>query len=45
MILVRETEVYSTPSFRMDRQTLEAYDHDAAAFANEWETQPPPVDM
>ena len=29
----------------MDRQTLEAYDHDAAVFANEWETQPPPVEM
>jgi SAM-dependent methyltransferase len=29
----------------MDRQTLDAYDHDAAAFANEWETQPPPIDM
>lgn len=29
----------------MDRQTLNAYDQDAAAFANEWETQPPPLDM
>jgi SAM-dependent methyltransferase len=29
----------------MDRQTLDAYDHDAAAFANEWEAQPPPVDI
>lgn len=29
----------------MDRQTLNAYDQDAAAFANEWETQPPPADM
>src|SRR5579871_6973193 len=45
MILVRKTEVSSTPSFQMDRQTLDAYDQDAAAFANEWETQPPPVDM
>ena len=29
----------------MDLKTLEAYDHDAAAFANGWEAQPPPVDM
>jgi SAM-dependent methyltransferase len=45
MILMRETEVSSTASFQMDRQTLDAYDHDATAFANEWETQPPPIDM
>ncbi|MGC1780023.1 MAG: class I SAM-dependent methyltransferase [Xanthobacteraceae bacterium] len=29
----------------MDRQTLGAYDHDAAAFADEWEAQPPPADV
>jgi hypothetical protein len=29
----------------MDRQTLGAYDHDAAAFAKEWEAQPVPVDV
>jgi hypothetical protein len=29
----------------MDRQTLGAYDHDAAAFAQEWEAQPVPVDV
>jgi SAM-dependent methyltransferase len=45
MILMCETEVSSTASFQMDQQTLDAYDHDAAAFANEWETQPPPIDM
>ncbi|HXW28247.1 MAG TPA: class I SAM-dependent methyltransferase [Xanthobacteraceae bacterium] len=29
----------------MDRETLGAYDRDAAAFAYEWETQPAPSDM
>jgi len=29
----------------MDRGTLEAYDRDAAAYADDWETQPPPSDM
>jgi SAM-dependent methyltransferase len=29
----------------MDQRTLAAYDRDAAAFANEWETQPPPSDL
>jgi len=29
----------------MDRDTLEAYDRDAAAYADDWETQPPPSDM
>jgi SAM-dependent methyltransferase len=34
-----------TPSLQMDRQTLEAYDDAAAAFAKEWEAQPVPVDV
>lgn len=29
----------------MDRQTLAAYDKDAAAFATDWHEQPPPVDL
>jgi SAM-dependent methyltransferase len=29
----------------MDRQTLSAYDRDAAAFAKDWHEQPPPVDL
>ena len=29
----------------MDRDTLEAYDRDAATYADDWETQPPPSDM
>ena len=29
----------------MDRDTLDAYDRDAAAFAEDWETQPAPSDM
>ena len=29
----------------MDRTTLGAYDHDAAAFADDWEAQPVPTDM
>ena len=29
----------------MDHGTLEAYDRDARAFAEDWETQPPPVDL
>jgi SAM-dependent methyltransferase len=29
----------------LDRETLGAYDRDAAAFAYEWETQPAPSDM
>jgi SAM-dependent methyltransferase len=29
----------------MDRDTLSAYDRDAAAFAEDWETQPTPWDM
>ena len=29
----------------MDRATLGAYDRDAAAFADDWEAQPMPVDM
>ena len=29
----------------MDRQTLAAYDKDAAAFAADWHEQPPPVDL
>lgn len=30
---------------QLDRETLGAYDHGAAAFADEWEAQPPPADM
>jgi len=29
----------------MDRKTLAAYDHDAAAFAKGWHEQPAPVDL
>ena len=29
----------------MDRTTLAAYDHDAAAFANDWHEQPAPTDL
>jgi 2-polyprenyl-3-methyl-5-hydroxy-6-metoxy-1,4-benzoquinol methylase len=29
----------------MDRATLAAYDHDAAAFANDWHEQPAPADL
>jgi SAM-dependent methyltransferase len=29
----------------MDRETLAAYDHGAAAFAQEWHAQPAPVDL
>lgn len=29
----------------MDRKTLAAYDHDAAAFAKDWHEQPAPVDL
>ena len=29
----------------MDHGTLEAYDRDAVAYAEDWETQPPPSDM
>lgn len=29
----------------MDRQTLAAYDKDAAAFARDWHEQPPPTDL
>ena len=29
----------------MDRQTLAAYDNNAAAFARDWHEQPPPVDL
>jgi SAM-dependent methyltransferase len=29
----------------MDRPTLAAYDHDAAAFAKDWHEQPAPVDL
>ena len=29
----------------MDRQTLAAYDHDAAAFAKDWHEQPAPTDL
>ena len=29
----------------MDRATLAAYDHDAAAFAEDWHAQPAPVDL
>src|SRR5229473_3819533 len=29
----------------MDRQTLGAYDHDAAAFAKDWHEQPAPLDL
>ena len=29
----------------MDRLTLAAYDHDAAAFAKDWHEQPPPHDL
>jgi SAM-dependent methyltransferase len=29
----------------MDRQTLAAYDGDAAAFAKDWHQQPPPTDL
>ena len=29
----------------MDRQTLAAYDRDAAAFATDWHEQPPPTDL
>src|SRR5271168_3177971 len=29
----------------MDRQTLAAYDKDAAAFAKDWHDQPPPTDL
>jgi SAM-dependent methyltransferase len=29
----------------MDRPTLSAYDHDAAAFARDWHAQPAPVDL
>jgi SAM-dependent methyltransferase len=29
----------------VDRQTLAAYDNDAAAFAKDWHEQPPPVDL
>jgi SAM-dependent methyltransferase len=32
-------------SAAMDRSTLTAYDRDAAAYADDWETQPPPSDM
>jgi SAM-dependent methyltransferase len=46
MILVREIgNVLDAESLQMDRQTLGAYDHDAAAFAKEWEAQPVPVDV
>ena len=29
----------------MDRQTLNAYDRDASAFAKDWHEQPPPTDL
>jgi SAM-dependent methyltransferase len=29
----------------MDRKTLAAYDHDAAAFAKDWHEQPAPIDL
>lgn len=29
----------------MDRETLAAYDNDAAGFAREWHEQPPPIDL
>ena len=29
----------------MDRQTLAAYDKEAAAFAKDWHEQPPPIDL
>src|SRR5882757_8519438 len=29
----------------MDRKTLAAYDHDAAAFAKDWHEQPAPTDL
>jgi SAM-dependent methyltransferase len=29
----------------MDRETLNAYDRDAATFADDWETQPAPADL
>ena len=29
----------------MDRATLAAYEHGAAAFARDWHEQPPPVDL
>jgi SAM-dependent methyltransferase len=29
----------------LDRQTLAAYDKDAAAFAKDWHEQPPPIDL
>jgi SAM-dependent methyltransferase len=32
-------------SSRMDHGTLKAYDRDAQAFAEDWETQSPPVDL
>jgi SAM-dependent methyltransferase len=46
MILVREIgNVLDAESLQMDRQTLGAYDHDAASFAKKWEAQPVPVDV
>lgn len=33
------------PGHAADRQTLAAYDKDAAAFAKDWHEQPPPVDL
>jgi SAM-dependent methyltransferase len=30
---------------RLDEETVNAYDRNAAAFSGEWEAQPPPVDM
>ncbi len=29
----------------MDRETLAVYDHGAASFADDWHTQPAPVDL
>jgi 2-polyprenyl-3-methyl-5-hydroxy-6-metoxy-1,4-benzoquinol methylase len=33
------------PDHAADRQTLAAYDRDAAAFAKDWHEQPPPTDL
>jgi SAM-dependent methyltransferase len=45
MIFRHEIGIFLQRACELDRETLEAYNHDAVAFANEWEAQPPPADM
>ena len=43
--MTREVADFSESKVKLDRQTLAAYESDAAAFAKDWHAQPAPVDL